>query len=99
MGQRGKGDEKELLNLSVNGIFFQEGIELLEFEAVRRVFAVLLGMVARHAGHARRFVLCTFQNDRQPVAFLFGHRCLNYYLRSRRNKHQSYSFMRYFYYV
>jgi hypothetical protein len=53
----------------VNGIFFQDRIVLLQFQSLSSIFAILRANITAHTGLTRRFVLGTFQNDLNPIAF------------------------------
>lgn len=62
---------KRLLDFPMNRDTLHDGIEFLEFEAVRGVFPILLGDVTAGAGKSARFVLGTFQDNLESVAFCF----------------------------
>ena len=58
----------------MNGHAFENGVIFLQFEAVRRVLAVLLGHIARRTRNAGIFMLGAFEDDLNAVSFaLLGH--------------------------
>ena len=48
----------------------EDGIELLQFHAIRRVFLVLGSDIPGGAGHTGLLVFCTLQDDLYSVSFL-----------------------------
>ena len=60
-----------LLNLPVDGDFPHERVVLLEFEAVRRVLAVLLRHVTGNTSCVRLPLLRAFKCDKNAVSFAF----------------------------
>ena len=54
---------QRLLNFAVKGFAAQDGVVLHQFQALRRIFAVLLSNVAGSTGHTGVFVLGALQND------------------------------------
>lgn len=60
------------LDFAVHGVLPHDRIVLLEFDATRRVFAVLLSDVAGSTGQAAGLMLCAFEDHLKavPLAFL-----------------------------
>lgn len=69
-----------LLDFTVHGVLPHDGIVFLQFHAVGRVLAVLLGDVARGAGQAAVLVLGALQDDLDAVAFAFLSHCMSDWL-------------------
>lgn len=64
-----------LLDLAVYGVLAHDRVVLLQFEAFRRVLAVLLGDVPGGAGQTAVLVLGALENDLEPIAFAFLCHC------------------------
>ena len=64
-----------LLDFFVYRHFLQHGIVFFQFQPLRGVFSVLCRNISGGAGHAARFVFCTFQNHLHPVTFCFFCHC------------------------
>ena len=60
-----------LLDFFVDGHFLQEGVVLLELEALRGVLLVLGGDIAAHAGDTAGFLLGALQDDLNACVFSF----------------------------
>jgi hypothetical protein len=65
-----------LLDFAVNGVLPHDGIVFFQFHTVGSVLAVFLRDVTRCARKAAVFVLRTFQNDLDAVAFAFLCHCI-----------------------
>ena len=61
----------ELFNFAVNCVLPHDRVVLFQFHAIRVVLAVLFGDVAGSAGKTAVFMLCTFQDHLNAVAFAF----------------------------
>ena len=61
----------ELFDFAVNCVLSHDGVVLLQFHTIRVVLAVLFSDVAGSAGKTAVFMLCTFQDNLNAVAFAF----------------------------
>ena len=60
----------ELLNFFVNGYFFQNGVILLQFQALRSIFLVLGRDIPTGPGFPAGLMLGALQNHLNPTSFL-----------------------------
>ena len=67
-----------LFDFAVYGVLPHNRIVLFQFQALRRVFTVLLRHVARSSWQTAGFVLRALENDLEPIAFTFLCHCIGY---------------------
>jgi len=63
-------DASPLFDFFMHCHLLKNRIVLLQFKTLSRIFLILRRNVTRGAGHACSLMLCTFQDDLDPVAFL-----------------------------
>lgn len=61
--------QEELLDFLVNGHLLEDGVELLQFQALRGILLVLHRDITAGAGHAAVLVLGALEDHLNPVAF------------------------------
>jgi len=64
-----------LFDFFVNGNFLQEWVVFFQLDPVRSITAAFGSNIPAHACHFRIFLLGTFQNHLDPVAFAFLCHC------------------------
>jgi hypothetical protein len=65
-----------LFDLAVYRVLPHDRVVFFQFDAFRRVLAVLLCDVPRRAGQTAIFVLGALEDDLEPVAFAFLCHCI-----------------------